>query len=229
MPSRSYSREEVQAILARAVERQHGQGDSLTHEELLAIGKELGVSGEAIENAAAGIGDDLEVERQIRVRVQGMRRAFLYHLVPFILVNVFLATLNLVVGGPPWFLFPLLGWAIGLGSHAMVALAPNRAKIEHQVRRRIQREREKQRRKSDRGALTEGARRVADAMHDRTAEMLHAVADALESGGAEDVSKVRVGREPAAPGKRVDARAAETQQAHEELEADEEAFRHRAR
>ena len=227
--SRSYSREEVQAILASAVERQHGQGDQLTHDELLAIGKELGVSNEAIELAAAGIGDDIEVQRQVRSRVHGLRRGFLYHLVPFILVNVFLAAINFVTGGPPWFLFPLLGWFIGLGSHAIVALAPNRDKIERQVRRRIEREREKQRRRNERGgALTDGARRVAEAVHDRTAEMLHAVADALEDHAPADASKVRVDPRAAAGAKRVDMRADEAQ-AQAEAEAEQEAERRRAR
>jgi hypothetical protein len=227
MPSRSYSRDEVQAILASAVERQHAQGDRLTHDDLLAIGKELGVSRDAIELAAAGIGDDLEVQRQVRARVQGLRRGILYHFVPFVLVNLFLATINFLTwdGAPfPWFLFPLLGWAIGLGSHAIVALAPNREHIERQVRRRIEREREKQRRRNERGALTEGARRVAEAVHDRTAEMLHAVADALEDHPPADASKVRV--EPRAAAKRVDVAAEE---ARAEAESDEESAQRRAR
>jgi hypothetical protein len=224
MPSRSYSRDEVQAILANAVERQHGDGDRLTHDDLVAIGKELGVSREAIELAAAGVGDDLEVQRQVRARVQGMRRGFLYHFVPFVLVNLFLAAINLVTGGPPWFLFPLLGWFIGLGSHAIVALAPDRDKIERQVRRRIEREREKQRRKNERAPLAEGARRVAEAVHDRTAEMLHAVADALEDRGVVDASKVRV--EPRAAAQRVDVGA---DAANDEADADEEVRRRSAR
>lgn len=222
--SRSYSRDEVQAILASAVERQHGQGDRLTHDDLIAIGKELGVSREAIEAAAAGVGDDLEVQREVRIRVQRMRRGFLLHLVPFVLVNLFLATINLMTGGPLWFLWAAMGWGIGLGSHAIAALAPDRDAIERKVRRRIEREREKARRRSERGALTEGARRVAEAVHDRTAEMLHAVADALENG-PEDVSKVRV--EPRGQARRVDATV---EQANEEAEADDEqAAQRRAR
>jgi len=229
--SRSYSRDEVQAILASAVERQHGQGDQLTHDELVAIGKELGVSREAIENAAASLGDDVEVQRQMRTRVQGMRRAFLYHLVPFILVNVFLATLNFMTGGPPWFLFPLLGWLIGLGSHAIVALSPDREKIERQVRRRIEREREKERRRNQHGALSEGARRVAEAVHDRTAEMLHAVADALEDRTGADASKVRVEPRAAAAKQRVDVRAdaAANDEAEAQADADEQVRRRSAR
>jgi hypothetical protein len=224
---RSYSREEVQAILASAVEIQHGQGDQLTHDELIAIGKELGVSREAVERAVAGVGDDLEVQRQVRARVQGLRRGFLYHFVPFVLVNLFLGVINLMTTEDfPWFLFPLLGWAIGLGSHAIVALAPNRDKIEKQVRRRIEREREKQRRRNERGALQEGARRVAEAVHDRTAEMLHAVADALEDRSVQDPAKVRV--EPRAAGKRVDT-VVDAASHEAEAEADEEISRRSAR
>jgi 2TM domain len=225
MPQRSYSREEVQAILASAVERQHGQGDQLSHEELLAIGRELGVSREAIEAAAAsGAGDEVEVQREVRITVQRLKRGFLAHLVPFILVNVFLAVLNLMIGGPLWFVWAVLGWGIGLGCHALAALAPDREELARRARRRIERDREKLRRKSERGALTDGARRVAEAVHDRTAEVLHAVADALESAGTEDVSKVRVEPGAAAAGKpRVGVQAeARTQQAHAEAEAEVE-------
>ncbi|HEX8792843.1 MAG TPA: 2TM domain-containing protein [Polyangiaceae bacterium] len=223
--ARSYSRDEVQAILSSALEQQHAQGELLTHDELLAIGKELGVSRDAIERAVAGVGDDAEVERQVRVRVQGMRRAFLLHLVPFVLVNIILAQINLLTSDVPWFLFPLLGWTIGLVCHAIVALAPNRDKIERQVRRRIEREREKQRRKLERGALADGARRVAEAVHDRTAEMLHAVADALEDTTAKDPQKMRV--EPgAAATKRVDVRPDE---AFEEAEDEQPVAQRRAR
>lgn len=224
---RSYSRDEVQAILSSALEQQHEERDQLTHDELLAIGKELGVSREAVEQAATGLGDEVEVQRQVRARVQGLRRGFLYHFVPFVLVNLFLATINFLTWNDfPWFLFPLLGWAIGLGSHAIVALAPDRDKIERQVRRRIEREREKQRRKNERGALADGARRVAEAVHDRTAEMLHAVADALEDTAAKDASKVRV--EPRAAAQRVDVRADDAH-AEAEAEAGEQPAQRRAR
>ena len=94
--SRSYSRDEAQAILARAVERQHGAGDQLTHEELLGIARELGVSGEAFEAAAAGIGDHVVIEREVNLRVMRARRGFLFHLVPFLLVNLLLVTINVM-------------------------------------------------------------------------------------------------------------------------------------
>jgi hypothetical protein len=205
--SRSYSREEAQAILSRAVERQH-DGDQLTHEELLAIGRELGVSREAIDAAAAGVGDQLAVDREVRVRVARARRSFLLHLVPFLLVNLLLVTINVMTTSFLWFLFPLLGWGIGLGSHALVALAPDRDAIATKVRRRMEREREKQRRAAERSSLQLGARRLAEAVQDRTAEVLHAVADALEDAGPGEAGKVRV-EPPAAGGKRVPTERAE--------------------
>jgi hypothetical protein len=190
--ARTYTREEVQAIIARAVERQHGRGDGLTHEEVQSIGRELGISGDAIDAAAASFGDEMVVEREVRARVFAARRGFFFHLVPYLLVNVLLATINLFTGGPPWFLLAALGWGIGLATHALAALAPDRAKLERKVRRRIQAEREKEQRRARRADVQQGARRVAEAVHDRTVEVLHAVADALEGSAPPKGDRVRV-------------------------------------
>ena len=198
MPPRTYSREEAQAILARAVEKQHELGDQLTHDDLLAVGRELGVSSEAIEAAAATSGDELVVEREVRDRVAARRRGFVAHFVPFLVINVLLATINLMTGGPMWFVWAALGWGVGLAMHALTALAPDRAKIERKVRRRIERERELERKRLERereqerrrarsGHVQDGARRVADAMQERAAEVLHAMADAIEGRPAEHV------------------------------------------
>jgi hypothetical protein len=41
--ARTYTQEEVQAILGRALKQQRaGEGDGLSHEDLLAVGRELG-------------------------------------------------------------------------------------------------------------------------------------------------------------------------------------------
>lgn len=51
--------------------------------------------------------------RQIR-----RRRAFLVHAAIYTAVNVMLVAIWVLVGGEhPWFLYPLLGWGIGLVAH----------------------------------------------------------------------------------------------------------------
>jgi hypothetical protein len=225
--SRSYSREEAQAILARAVERQHGAGDQLSHDELLGIARELGVSRESLEAAAAGIGDEVAVEREVRLRVVRARRGFLFHLVPFLLVNLLLVTINVMTSSFMWFLFPLLAWGVGLGSHALAALSPDREKIAEKVRRRMERERERERRRAERSSLQAGARRVASAVQDRTADMLHAVADALENAVPPQDPKVRVDGPAAERRGPAGARVSEEEQLGQEDEQEEEASRRR--
>jgi len=60
-------------------------------------------------------------ERYNRARARvGELKSFYNHAIIFILVNAILAGLNYYSDGWrfPWFLFPLLGWGIGLASHA---------------------------------------------------------------------------------------------------------------
>lgn len=110
---RRYSEREVRAILERAL--QHESSDGLTHGDLLAAAREAGISGEAVEKAALEI-DGIRAEEKARERILARRRAgFFSHLWSFIGVQLFLLALNLLTSpGRPWFLFPLLGWGLGL-------------------------------------------------------------------------------------------------------------------
>ncbi len=51
-------------------------------------------------------------------RVQAVK-GFYVHATAYVLVNVALFVINLLVGGGWWFYWPLLGWGIGLGVHAL--------------------------------------------------------------------------------------------------------------
>lgn len=58
------------------------------------------------------------LERQARKRVRE-EREFYVHAVTYVLVNAFLIAINLMTGhGYFWAIWPLLGWGIGLASHA---------------------------------------------------------------------------------------------------------------
>jgi hypothetical protein len=63
--------------------------------------------------------DDLQ--RRARRRVD-TRIAFMTHALVYVLVNLGLAALNLVQGGPRWHLGPLFGWGLGLAIHGIVTL-----------------------------------------------------------------------------------------------------------
>ena len=70
----------------------------------------------------AGEKSVMDEERQryqrARARVQALK-GFYIHAMAFVLVNVALLGINALVGGVWWFYWPLIGWGIGLGLHAL--------------------------------------------------------------------------------------------------------------
>ena len=63
---------------------------------------------------------DQEQQRYDRAhaRVQALK-GFYIHASAYVLVNIALFAINVLVGGGWWFYWPLLGWGIGLGVHAL--------------------------------------------------------------------------------------------------------------
>jgi len=110
---RRYSEREVRAILERAAQHEHSDG--LSHEDLLATAREAGIDPAAVEKAAHEI-EGLHARDEARDRILARRRAGFYsHLWAFIGVQVFLLAINLLTSpNYLWFLFPLLGWGLGL-------------------------------------------------------------------------------------------------------------------
>ena len=53
-----------------------------------------------------------------RKRVKELK-GFYTHAAIYVLVNTMLFVINLLTGGGWWFYWPLLGWGIGLGAHAL--------------------------------------------------------------------------------------------------------------
>jgi uncharacterized membrane protein len=70
------------------------------------------------------------------------RRAFLVHLSVYAAVNLMLVGVwALAGGGFPWFLFPLMGWGVGVVAHAASAYLladPNDIVLEREQRRMTQ-------------------------------------------------------------------------------------------
>lgn len=136
---RQYSSEEVEAILQRALERQTERG--LTREELLAAAREAGISEESVRAAA----DEMDQTQDARSVTEGLkaqkRDGFFRHLTTYAIVNAGLFAMNLATNLATttdqiphwWFLFPLIGWGIGLAFHAVSALArpePSEAEVQ---------------------------------------------------------------------------------------------------
>ena len=118
-----YSEEESNDILRRAIEKMPMK-DAMSLEQLEKIGAEIGISPEALRQAeaehraAGGQKQQYEAFRALEVGV------FKTHLYAYIGVNTFLFLINLITGRDYWwFVFPLLGWGLGLFFHAVKVYA----------------------------------------------------------------------------------------------------------
>jgi 2TM domain len=140
MADRVYTKDEAEAILARAIEL-HGHGEATSHTELVATAREIGVAPEALEKAASEVLARRRDDQAVRTLRARQWRGFLAHLVPFVCVGVLLGFINVVTGGFPWAVIPMLAWGIGLASHLLAVVLPD----EERLRRRVARRRELER------------------------------------------------------------------------------------
>jgi hypothetical protein len=68
-----------------------------------------------------------ERARRHQRRHRAVQSGFRFHLAIYVAVHVLLvATWALTGAGFPWFIFPLLGWGIGLAAHAVAAYSGSR-------------------------------------------------------------------------------------------------------
>jgi hypothetical protein len=116
-----YSDAEVHAIVDRALARQSELGT--THQELLEIGAELGLSRQTVENAAREV-REVQLTEAATARILSRRRrrltahAFLFAAVHLVLFSVNAST----TPGEWWVLIPLFVWGLLLVAHAVFAL-----------------------------------------------------------------------------------------------------------
>ena len=62
--------------------------------------------------------DDEQRYQRAHARVQALK-GFYTHATVYVVVNIGLFVINLLTGGGWWFYWPLIGWGIGLGAHAI--------------------------------------------------------------------------------------------------------------
>jgi hypothetical protein len=136
---RSYSDDEVKAILDRALRRQ-GSGGEITHNELLETAHELGIDPAALQAAIMeqeSVGEIENARLEWRAR---QKKEFFEHLRSYLIVNFILLAINLVTGGD-WFIWPLLGWGIGVAFHAAGAFFPKDSEVEKGARKLVEKRR----------------------------------------------------------------------------------------
>src|SRR4051812_36164828 len=117
-----YKHEHAQQIIDHALRAQPGA--SMSHDDLVAIGAEVGLSRAAVEQAALDL-RETQLDDAARAEIRaGRRRGLGIHALVFLLVNAFLFLINfLSTPGEWWVLFPVLGWGLGLLFHAVFGLS----------------------------------------------------------------------------------------------------------
>jgi len=123
MPSQGkYTDEQVRAILDRALRGKPDRG--MSHDELVEIASEVGVSRESIETAARELHLEGEREQSRRQVLRRRRGQLASHAFTFAVVNAFLFAVNyLTTPGQWWVLFPVFIWGLALIFHARFALS----------------------------------------------------------------------------------------------------------
>jgi hypothetical protein len=63
---------------------------------------------------------DDDLYRRAKARVNQLRSLYI-HTIAYVMINAFLIALNLLMSpGVLWFVWPLLGWGVGLATHAVL-------------------------------------------------------------------------------------------------------------
>ncbi len=116
--SEQYSVAEVQQILKQASILQ--QENTISPEQLLEIASEVGISSETLYQA-----EQAWLLEQKKNRLKSKERlryqmGFKLHLIPYLVVSIFLIFLNLKTTPRYfWSVFPVSGWGLGVIMHAV--------------------------------------------------------------------------------------------------------------
>jgi hypothetical protein len=149
---KTYSREEADEILRRALAEQ--AADGISHDDLVAAAREVGIPEGAIEAAASQLGEHRSVKERVDLLRRQKRRGFGRHLASYLVANGGIFLFDYFDGGPWWFHYILIVWGIVLLLLGIRQLAPEEAGLV----RRAERELEKERRKAERKRRRSGAR-----------------------------------------------------------------------
>ncbi|HEV8717101.1 MAG TPA: 2TM domain-containing protein, partial [Candidatus Binatia bacterium] len=123
-----YTSEEVSRIIRRALGLQ--RTDVITHQELLEIARDLGISPRTIEIAIEQGRQEIEKERARAGWVERRKAGFHRHVWTYAIVNGALFLINMLTLGSWWFQWSLLGWGIGLAFYGRGAYFPTEREVE---------------------------------------------------------------------------------------------------
>lgn len=144
---RSYTAEEMEAIVRRALLERGAADDVVSHEDLLAAAAEVGISAEEVEAAAEEVELEREHKRWEEAALAHRRRRFGARAVWVVVLNGILFAVDALTGGGWWVQWVALGTGIWLGMHALRLFRPvGEREVERQRRNEERRDRRDRRR-----------------------------------------------------------------------------------
>lgn len=187
---KSYSREEADEILRRALAEQ--AADGISHDDLVAAAREVGIPESAIEAAASQLGEHRTVKERVELLRQQRRRGFIRHLLSYLVANGGIFLFDYIDGGPWFFQYLLIVWGIILLLLGIRQLAPEEASLIRRAERELEKERrkaERQRRRTGQlpgahpGGLQGATREFEQAVQEGASAVLSAAARAIRNYG----------------------------------------------
>ena len=153
--SKTYTRREADEILRRALAVQPAEG--ISHDDLVAAAREVGIPGEAIEAAAQQLGEDQRISERAALIRRRRRMAFLRHLLIYLVVNAGMFFVDHADGGAYWFQYPLIIWGVILAAVGIAQLAPDQRSLARRAERELEREQRRAQRRMRAAARRDGA------------------------------------------------------------------------
>lgn len=147
--NRRYSEEEVSAIVRRALEGKSSRG-GITHDDLVNIAQQSGITRGQLEQAIEEQETLGEVEAAKHEWLRRHREEFFGHLRAYLIVILMLMVVNLVTSrGYFWFIWPALGWGIGIAFHASDTFFVSQERLERGAQRLLKRGKRRKRSAKD--------------------------------------------------------------------------------
>jgi len=145
--SEQYSKEEMERILSRALEHRRERGETVSHEHLLEVAKELGLSERDIEQAVEEEFSVGTLEQAKQEWLARRRKKWRSHLFSYLGVNACLMLIDLWLSGRiTWSFGSVFGWGIGLFFDTLDAFPPEE-KLEQQAQKLLRKQEKKRQRK----------------------------------------------------------------------------------
>lgn len=161
---RSYTDEELQAILRRALQRQAAKADGFGHDELMAAAREVGLDEDDVERAIAELAHERSLDDVRTSMVKRRREKWLRHLVTYLVVVGGLLGMHALTLAGSWVFWVAFGWGIGIALDTYKTL---RGPTEEEVSRERDRLNRKERRKRAAEARREAKRRRLEELRTR--------------------------------------------------------------